>query len=262
MRNFIIGAVIGSILIAVGIGMSTGKIKILGSQKNSDTATTTISTVVPIEITEAKVEEKKDGVMYSIVAPKITNAPILQKNIDDYVLGFRKSMTQSAQEIGFNGASNEYTLNISYKVIRNDQKVVVIKMAAYEFTGGAHGNPSFAFFQYDVEKKRMIGEEEIFVNKKDSNLIALVSEALTKKKEFSFEDGGVTKSVFFDFDEDRQKFMTNLAESGNVAFAEKGIMFKYGAYAIGPYVIGEPEVVLPYTQLETFLTPYAKNIIK
>lgn len=262
MKRITIGMALGLVLIAVGIGMSTGKIKVLSSQNDSNTATTTAtSTPSIISIEEKKTEEKKDGVLYSLTIPEITGAPILQKNINDYVLGFKNSIASAAQEINFTGASSEYTLNISFKVLRNDQKVVVIKMAAYEFTGGAHGNPSFAFFQYDVKNKRMIGEEEIFLNKKDPKLIEIVVDALAKKSEYFFQDGGVTKSMFFDFD-DKEKFTASLAESGNVAFAEKGIMFKYGAYAIGPYVIGEPEIVIPYSEVEPFLTSYAKVIFE
>lgn len=262
MKNFTIGAVIGLILIAIGVWVLTGKIKVPG-QNISDIATTTATTTKQtITISEQKIDEQKDGVLFSIVSPKILNAPILQKNIDDYVLGFKTSITEAAKDIDFVGASSNYSLNVSYEVIRNDSKIVVIKMSAYEYTGGAHGNPSFAFFQYDVQIERMIGEEEIFINKKDSRLISLVANTLIEKPQYIFEDEGVKKSMFFDAYEDREKFMSDVAESGSVAFTENGIIFKYSAYAIGPYVIGEPEVVIPHTEIESFLTSYARLIFK
>lgn len=262
MKNFIIGAVIGLILIAIGAGMLTGKIKVPGQNISSVATTTTTTAKKEITIFEQKVDEQKDGVLFSIVSPKIVNAPILQKNIDDYIVGFKTSVTQAAKDIDFVGASSNYSLNISYEVIRNDSKIVVIRMSAYEYTGGAHGNPSFAFFQYDVQNERMIGEEEILINKKDPTLNLLISNILIQKPQYSFEDNGVKKSVFFDADEDKEKFISNVAESGNVAFAENGIIFKYGTYAIGPYVIGEPEITIPYTEVRLFLTPYANTILK
>lgn len=262
MKNFVVGAIIGLALIMIGAGMLSGKIKIQ-KQTSSDVATTTATTTeVTVTILKEKIDEQKDGVLFSIESPKILNAPILQKNIDDYIAGFKTSITQAAKDIDFVGASSNYSLNISYEVVRNDSKIVVIRMSAYEYTGGAHGNPSFAFFQYDVQAERMIGEEEILINKKDPTLISLVVSTLLNKPQYSFEDNGVKKSMFFDVDEDKQGFMSNVTENGNVAFAENGIIFKYGTYAIGPYVIGEPEVTIPYTDIQPFLTPYANTILK
>ncbi len=264
MKNFVVGAIIGLVLIAIGAGMLSGKIKI-PKQTSPDVVTTTATattTETIVTVLKEKVDEQKDGVLFSIESPKILNAPILQKNIDDYIAGFKTGITQAAKDIDFVGASSNYSLNISYEVVRNDSKIVVIRMSAYEYTGGAHGNPSFAFFQYDTQTERMIREEEILINKKDPTLISVVTNALLNKSQYSFEDNGVKKSMFFDVDEDKQGFMSNVAENGNVAFAENGIIFKYGAYAIGPYVIGEPEVIIPYTEIQSFLTPYANTILK
>lgn len=262
MKNFIVGAVIGLILIAIGAGMLTGKIKVPG-QSAPDVATTTATTTKKIiTISEQKIDEQKDGVLFSIVSPKILNAPILQKNIDDYVLGFKIGITQAAKDIDFVGASSNYSLNISYEVIRNDSKIVVIRMSAYEYTGGAHGNPSFAFFQYDTQAERMIGEEEILINKKDPALTLIVSDTLIEKPQYSFEDSGVKKSVFFDVDEDKSVFIKNVSENGSISFGEKGVIFKYGAYAIGPYVIGEPEVEIPFNQVKAYLTPFAQKFFE
>lgn len=258
MKNFIVGAVIGLILMAIGAGMLTGKIKIPG-QNLSDIATTTETTIKKtITISEQKIDEQKDGVLFSIVSPKILNAPILQKNIDDYIDGFKIGIIQAVKDIDFIGASSNYSLNVSYEIIRNDSKIVVIKMSAYEYTGGAHGNPSFAFFQYDTQTERMIGEEEILINKNDTALISLIATALLEAPQYTFEDGGVKKSMFFDADEDKSVFIKNLSEGGSVAFGKNGIIFKYGAYAIGPYVIGEPQIEIPFNQVKNFLTPFAQ----
>jgi hypothetical protein len=263
MKNFIVGGVIGLILIAIGIGMSTGRIKIPGSTPGVDTATTTAtSTTKTVSIEEKKFTTQEGKVTYTLVVPEVTNAPILKKNIEDYVASFKKSIAQAALDINFEGASSNYSLNINYDVIRNDAQIIVLKMSAYEFTGGAHGNPSFAFFQYDIRQERMIGEEEIFVDRKNKELFTFVLEAFLKKPEYVYEDGSISKSVFFDAGEDREKFLEALMGNGNVAFTKDGILFKYGAYAIGPYVIGEPEIIIPYGQIEPFLSTYAKSFFK
>lgn len=263
MKNFIIGAVIGLIVIAIGIGMSTGKIAIPGRDDTTDTETQTVTTTpTTITISEKKVEEQKGKVLYTLSIPQTTNASLLQENIDSYVDGFKKGIAEMAEDIDFEGASANYSLNINYDVVRKDAQIVVIKMSASEYTGGAHGNPSFAFFIYDVEAKRMIGEEEIFTNKTDVRLIKIVADALIKKPEYNFTDGGVTKSVFFDANDDKQAFVDNVAKGGSAAPTTNGILFKYGAYAIGPYVIGEPEVEITYAQMEPFLTAYAKIFFK
>jgi hypothetical protein len=262
MRNLIIGITLALIVIVIGIGMSTGKIKIPGTSISNNQAPATSTSAQVSVVSEKKVDEQKGKVLYTLTTPVVTDVPILQKNIDDYVDGFKKSIVKAAEEINFEGASSNYSLNISYEVIRNDQKAIVIRMSASEYTGGAHGNPSFAFFMYDVGAKRMIGEEEVFVNKKDSALLALVANALIKNPQYSFEDGGVTKSMFFDVDENKATFIANLSTSGNIALTQNGVLFKYGAYAIGPYVLGEPEVEMSLTSVEPFLTSYAKTFFK
>lgn len=261
MKKFIIGATVGLVLIAVGIGMSTGRITIPGQGNNTGTQIATTTPVI-ITISEKKSEEQKGKVLYTLTVPQVTNAPVLQKNIDEYVAGFKNSIAEMAEGIDFQGASSNYSLNINYKVVRRDSKIIVMQMSAYEYTGGAHGNPSFTFFVYDAQAKRMVGEEEIISNKKDTSLIKIVADTLIKKPEYVFVDGGVTKSVFFDVNDDKQTFLDNVAISGSIAPTTDGILFKYGAYAIGPYVIGEPEVEIPYAQVEPFLTAYAKTFFK
>lgn len=262
MKKFIIGTVISLIVIMAGSVILKGKIKIFGTNVSNTETSTAPTTSTVLTISEQKSEEQKGKVLYTLSTPEITNAPILQKNIYDYVDGFKKSIAKDAEEISFEGASSDYSLNISYEIIRNDQKVTVIRMSAYEYTGGAHGNPSFAFFMYDTRAKRMISEDEIFVNKKNSALIAIIADALIKKPEYSFEDGGTKKSMFFDLDENKQTFLANMSAGGNIAIAQNGVLFKYGSYAIGPYVIGEPEVEIPFVEIEMFLTPYAQTFFK
>lgn len=262
MKNLIIGLALALIAIVIGIGMSTGKIKIPGIGVSNTQVSATSTSPQISTISEKKVTEQKGKVLYTLVIPVTVDAPILQKNIEDYVEGFKNSIAKAAEEIDFEGASSNYSLNISYEVIRNDQKVIVIKMSASEYTGGAHGNPSFAFFMYDAQAKRMIGEEEVLINKKDVALLSLVADVLIKKPQYSFQDGGVTKSMFFDVDENKATFIANLSTSGNMAITPNGVVFKYGAYAIGPYVLGEPEVEMSFSQIEPFLTAYAKTFFK
>ena len=73
MKNFIVGAVIGLILIVIGVGMLAGKIEV-PRQNISDIATTTTSTAKQtITISEQKIDEQKDGVIFSIIFPQILN---------------------------------------------------------------------------------------------------------------------------------------------------------------------------------------------
>jgi len=262
MKKFIVGASIGLVLIAIGIGMSTGRIKIPGSETVIDIATTTpTSTIKMVIIKEKKFITQEGKVEYTLVVPDVTNAPILKKNIEDYVEGFKKNIAQVAADIDLEGASSNYSLNINYDLVRNDSQIVVIKMSAYEFTGGAHGNPSFAFFQYDTQQERMIGEEEIFIDRKNKDLFGIVQDVFLKKPEYIYDDGGTKRSMFFT-SEYPQEFQEALMGSGNIAFTKDGIIFKYGAYVIGPYAIGEPEVILLYNQIEQFLSTYAKTFYK
>lgn len=262
MKRFLIGGTIGLIVIAVGIGMSLGKIKVphivdIAILDNSPKA---IQVPTPI-IQEEKVEKEEGRVTYTLSVPRVSNTPLLDQNIQDAVELAKKSIADLAKEISFEGESSKYSLQISYEVVRNDEKITVIKLTSYEYTGGAHGNPGFTFFMYDVQAKRMIGEDEIFINRDDQVLLSLVADSLMSKPEFSFEDGNKKVSVFFDSDK-REVFLQSIKDSGSIALSAQGVLFKFGAYSIGPYVIGEPQIEILHAEVADFLTPYAKNFFE
>lgn len=262
MKRFLIGGTIGLVIIAVGVGMSMGKIKVpkivdISILDNKERDNSSLAVV----ITEEKSETQVRNVNYTFSVPKIMNAPVLERNIQDKIEFLKKDISDLAKEVNFEGESSNYSLNISYEVIRNDEKLVVIKIAAYEYTGGAHGNPSFAFFIYDSKSKRMIGEEEIFIDKNNPKLISFIADALLSKPEFSFDDEGKKTSVFFE-SENRDVFLQNIKDSVTPTLSKEGVLFKFGAYGIGPYVIGEPQIEIPYNQISEFLTPYAQSFFQ
>lgn len=262
MKRFLIGGTIGLIVIAIGIGMSLGKIEIPKIVDiNILDQTSTPQQVPAPTVEEEKIEKEENRVTYTLSIPRTTDAPILDKNIQDAVELAKKNISDLAKEISFEGESSKYSLQISYEVIRNDQKVTVIKLASYEYTGGAHGNPGFTFFMYDIQAKRMIGENEIFIDKNDQTLLSLVADSLMSKPEFSFEDGKKKVSVFFEAD-NREAFLQSIKESESAALSKNGVLFKFSAYSIGPYVIGEPQIEIAYADLASFLTPYAKSFFE
>lgn len=263
MKKKISIAVLATILV-FGLGLLVGKI--FFTPKINDVPvmveSTDSDTVLPIVIDEKKVEIKKDNVTFTLVTPQVKNAPLLQEKIDAYTEAFVQNMTELGSEVDFTGASSNYMLDINYEVVRNDSKLVVIKLGAYEYTGGAHGNPSFAFFQYDVQRKRMIGKEDILLDKKDQKLLTLLTNRFAEKPQYTVDGIKGSKSMFFDLDEEKSVFMDNLAQNGQIAFTTQGVLFKYGAYEIGPYAIGEPEVEIEHTALTPFLTSYAKDVFQ
>ncbi|HYG46101.1 MAG TPA: RsiV family protein, partial [Bordetella sp.] len=44
-------------------------------------------------------------------------------------------------------------------------------------------------------------------------------------------------------------------ESDNFAFTLEGMVIKYDAYSIAPYSHGEPELLIPYAELQGILRP-------
>ena len=122
MKRFLIGGTIGLIVIAIGVGMSMGKIKVPkivdisildnNGRENSGLA---------IVITEEKSETQANNVSYSLSIPKIMNAPVLDRNIHDHIEFLKKSISDLAKEVDFEGESSSYSLNVSHEVIRSYQ---------------------------------------------------------------------------------------------------------------------------------------------
>jgi Deacetylase PdaC/Protein of unknown function (DUF3298) len=139
--------------------------------------------------------------------------------------------------------SVKYELNIQYDKYESESKgTVSYVFKLYEFTGGAHGNTGLSTYTYD--EKGLINVDK-FLNLTDENSRALTS-LLKEKLIVSLKDlynpdmlNSGLSDIYTNFD--------------NFVVLDEGIKFIFGQYQVAPYAAGQPEVLMSWGELKTFI---------
>jgi hypothetical protein len=141
---------------------------------------------------------------------------------------------------------------IEANVVENNKSYLGIEVNYEDFMGGAHGNHGTIFSNFDLHSKKTITIQDIVLDNKMDSLV-LIAEQIFKENEgvdslqnsfpnYFFEDG---------------KFALN----NNFLLQENSILFLYNVYEIKSYSEGITRLEIPYSKINNFLTPQAKDIL-
>ncbi len=123
---------------------------------------------------------------------------------------------------------------------------------AYSFTGGAHGNYATIFKHFDLQANERLTLSDIVAPSFQNELTA-VGERYFRTQENLGVDQSLEDAYFFDGG--------RFSLPDNFALERDSMLFLYTIYEIKPYVNGETELRVPYTDIERLLTDRAKQII-
>lgn len=143
--------------------------------------------------------------------------------------------------------------DLKAKVLQNTSNYLAVSVETSDYTGGAHGNYATLFFNYDVVKKDTIGLETIIPVSKQQELTH-IAEAIFRKQEGLTPEQPLDESYFFE----DSIFHLN----SNFTLTPKGLLFLYNVYEIKPYAAGTTELLIPYQQIDSFITDQGKLIYK
>ncbi|MBU3820784.1 DUF3298 and DUF4163 domain-containing protein [Flavobacteriaceae bacterium XHP0103] len=124
---------------------------------------------------------------------------------------------------------------IDGEVMYQSPEIISISLSAYLNTGGAHGNLTITFLNFDAVTGKLIKNEGLFNN----------MNAFKKIAQTNFDDTIEDKNVLFD----PQSFQ--LPE--NIGFNEEGIILLYNTYEVAPYATGIIEFTIPFNEVSTYL---------
>lgn len=127
-----------------------------------------------------------------------------------------------------------------------------IMIDAFSYTGGAHGNYATVFKHYDLTTQQPLTLEDI-VDTTYQNELTAVAERYFRQQENLAVDQSLEDSYFFD---DGQFSIPH-----NFALERDSMLFLYNIYEIKPYVNGQTELRVPYTDIDRLLTDRAEQII-
>ena len=125
--------------------------------------------------------------------------------------------------------------------------LISVELRTEQFvTGAAHGVPATQFLNWQRDRQRVLALNEAIVPGRQGEFVASARRAHDRWKAAQ-EDYRRDPATF-----DR---MWPFQETDNFALTREGVILKYDAYEIAPYAGGQPELLLPYSELAGVLDP-------
>lgn len=149
------------------------------------------------------------------------------------------------QEVQALGANHQISVMISPKLIQAQAPIATVAVVSSSYLGGAHGSSHQAYLNFDLAQKRQIQLKDILL--KDQNL------ALEKAAYQAFQQWAKEMQQLDSTQEYEQMWPFSMTD--NFYLGTQGLVLQYAEYEIGPYVVGLPRLVIPYTQLRQILKP-------
>ncbi|SEL87068.1 DUF3298 and DUF4163 domain-containing protein [Parapedobacter koreensis] len=138
------------------------------------------------------------------------------------------------------------------KVYRITPSYLELVIDASTYTGGAHGNYATVFVHYDLTDQSVLVLDDI-VARAFRNELTAIAERYFREQENLAVDQSLDDQYFFD--------QGRFSIPDNFALERDSMLFLYNIYEIKPYVEGQTELRVPYSEIERLLTDRAKRII-
>ncbi|MGN6514810.1 MAG: DUF3298 domain-containing protein [Rhizomicrobium sp.] len=192
-----------------------------------------------------KIAEKHKDYEIDVAYPRTGH-----RNIDADMAGWVKAVVADfrgeAQGNGGDGSAGPYTLDITFTVPRNDDKVFAVVFEEGIFEGGAHPNSFFNTMNFLMPEGGQVYLPEIF---KPEGLKVISKLAIADLRRQLTPDQG--------FD---AQMITDGAGPEWSNFADFTILpdvldIQYPPYAVAPYVAGSQETKIPLSALKAYMRP-------
>ncbi len=167
----------------------------------------------------------------------------LQSKVQPYLDGF----LGIDQEMKSLGTAHQISLMIKPAILQSKYPLVTVVLNSSSYLGGAHGAASQHYYNFDLSKQQPLALNDIIIANQENDLKTKAHNVFAKW----VIDNELANSLA-DYE---QAWPFSL--SNNFYLAPQGLILQYGEYEIGPYVVGLPRLVIPYSELKGILkTPY------
>lgn len=158
--------------------------------------------------------------------------------ISDIEKDFDQNVADSVPELDFKS-----TLSVKPQILRNDQRVVSIRLdVGWYISGAAHPNAFTVVLNYDLANGREIALGDLFQN--SSDYLARVATKATEKLKEKFQQENIP------FEEDAAAGSAAKAENyRNFLLKKDELVVIFDPYQVGPWAIGIQEVSIPFSEL-------------
>jgi hypothetical protein len=147
------------------------------------------------------------------------------------------------------GAFAAYTVEASAVLLRPE--VVSLRLDVSDYAGGAHGGARVVSITVDPRTGRDLALSDLFAPGTD--VLATIAPLARAQLRQWFADHGLAGDGPVD-DETFAAGTDPTAENYGTWFpTAEGLLVVFGQYQVGPYAIGMPEVLVPWSQLRPYL---------
>ena len=144
----------------------------------------------------------------------------------------------------WNTADDRYEIVLSAEVIRDTASIVVTELHSYAYAGGAHGLSTAMYVNWSPTLDKIFTLNDFVL----PGRMKAFEEVLKKKHAEWLKDNEFAQANLvayletwpFDF-------------SDNAALMPDGIAVTFGYYVLGPYALGMPTILVPYSELRGIL---------
>ncbi len=129
-----------------------------------------------------------------------------------------------------------------FEVIEINLPYVAAQFDFYSFTGGAHGNTTTNYYNFDVENQTILEYDKLFTDQEKSALDEIGEKILRAKYKVK-ENEKLTDAGFW-FGKNK-----GFSLNGNFLILHDGLKFLFNQYEIAPYSMGQIEIFIPKEKL-------------
>lgn len=161
------------------------------------------------------------------------------KNLEDVITAF--DTEYKAFKTDFPEGNQVWQLAIETEITYQSVDVISVALNTYIDKGGAHGNDSIIFLNFNPETGELLMQNDII---KDINGFKKLAESyFIKEMEASKKDETI-EDYFFG---------NPFQLPANIGFCDEGLILLYNVYEIASYAQGYTEFAIPFEETESFL---------
>ncbi len=226
--------------------------KLFPNQNGSPAATISMIWLDPAAGTDAAAAEfLRSAILRGMVGDSLAALyPSPEKAFEavsrEYFRSYREDMDDvGPDEVGPEGGIMfTYENNSSVEVLYNRNDLLTLGFYSYYFSGGAHGNYSTFLTSYDLQSRKELTLDDVFLPGYESKIQPKLERAVRSR--FGLGAKESLGSVLFD---------NSIAPTENFGLTGKGVIFNYPPYEIAAYAAGEIRLFVPFSEIRDALQP-------
>ena len=159
------------------------------------------------------------------------------ENIEELIIKFNDEFNSFKND--FPDSSQVWEAQIDGDVMYQSSKVISIAITTYINTGGAHGQLTITFLNFDSQTGFQISNADLFTDIETIETIENITQSYFEKT--------INEKNISVFDANGFELPTN------IGFTEDGILMLYNVYEVASYADGIIQFTVPYNEISSYL---------